>query len=316
MATSNSERRSICAAKILNGASLTPKEKGGTGVPPRSQPRRRRSVDDVADAEPDLLRVERLGLAADAEGVDPGARVADMQEAIAGVELEAVAEVEGDAGHDGPGEVVCRVARDRRRKLRPERSAGKRQAGDLAGVGVEMVLRDADAGADIGREAVPVAEIDVAVEEQRARLDLAVVDAVAVDVVRAGVDAEELGVVAPIRRHVGAEPVVDLITDTAADRPGFPQADAVEGQPGAERRLAGTGEVDPADVAAQVPAAAELRDDRPGRRRRRKIGRDGGCRKTKDDTDRPQGLQPAHDRFLSRTLNSARPGSAGAARVP
>src|SRR5215203_5904084 len=67
-----------------------------------------------------------------------------------------------------------------------------------------------------------------------------------------------------------------------------------------------------------LPAAAELRDDRPGRwrRRRRKIGRDGGCRKTKDDTDRPQGLQPAHDSFLSRTLNSARPGSAGAARVP
>src|SRR5215204_1943000 len=45
-------------------------------------------------------------------------------------------------------------------------------------------------------------------------------------------------------------------------------------------------------------------------------GGDGGCRKTKDDTDRPQGLQPAHDSFLSRTLNSARPGSAGAARVP
>src|SRR5215208_2538369 len=186
--------------------------------------------------------------------------------------------------------------------------AGKRQAGDLAGVGVEVVLGDADTGADIGREAVPAAEIDVAVEEQRARLDLAVVDAVAVDVVRAGVDAEELGVVAPIRRHVGAKPAVDLIADAAADRPGFPQADAVEGQPGAERQLAGIGELDPADVAAQVPAAAELRDDRPGRwRRRRKIGRDGGCRKTKDDTDRPQGLQPAHDSFLSRTLNSARP---------
>ena len=72
------------------------KEKGGTGVPPRSRPRRRRSVDDVADADPDLLRVERLGLAADAERVDPGPRVADMHEAIAGIELEAVAEVEGD----------------------------------------------------------------------------------------------------------------------------------------------------------------------------------------------------------------------------
>src|SRR5215208_6289788 len=182
--------------------------------------------------------------------------------------------------------------------------AGKRQAGDLAGVGVEVVLGDADTGADIGREAVPAADIDVAVEEQRARLDLAVIDAVAVDVVRAGVDAEELGVVAPIRRHVGAKPAVDLVAEAAADRPGFLQADAVEGQPGAERYLAGIGEVDPADVAAQVPAAAELGHDRPGRwrRRRRKVGRDGGCRKTEDDTDRPQGLQPAHDSFLSRTL--------------
>src|SRR3954468_15501046 len=82
MATSNSERRSICAAKILNGASLTPKEKGGTGVPPRAQPRRRRSVDHVADAEPDLLRVERLGLAADAEGVDPSARGQDLPQRL------------------------------------------------------------------------------------------------------------------------------------------------------------------------------------------------------------------------------------------
>ena len=162
-------------------------------------------------------------------------------------------------------------------------TADRRQAG--LGEAREHVAGKAGAGADEGRDAVPGAEIDVAVEEEDRRGEVALRRLVGhAGNAGAGIEVDAIVDLEALReavfaRDVGAQPAVELIADADAGKRARAEILAEEHR----RRLIGARELAvvvgaDADVAAQVPAA-ELD------RRRRIMDRGGGGRRSAASAD-------------------------------
>jgi hypothetical protein len=172
-----------------------------------------------------------------------------------------------------------------------EADAAGGAAGADVGQAEHLVTGEADAGADEGREAVPVAEIDIAVHEtdDRSELGFDEVDA-AIDLAREDVAFHglELGRRAVLGGEIGAEPVVELVAGAEPDEGLIGDQLVIEAVT-AGRADKGRVRVHAfdlieiegadADVAAKIPGAPDLdrrRAVRHGRRRREEIGRKRG----------------------------------------
>src|SRR5262249_40959098 len=114
------------------------------------------------------------------------------------------------------GEQVAETRHHRPRRRPPAVARNRRR--EQKSVGVEEVRRldvaVADAGADVWREAVPGAEIDVAVEQRRIRGQVR-----GHDLTGNGSIAAVFWLCAVVDGNVGAEPVV-LVTEAATDGTG------------------------------------------------------------------------------------------------
>ena len=147
---------------------------------------------------------------------------------------------------------------------------------------LDLGVREADPGPDIGGDAPPRADVGIGVEEPGEDVDAAALDVAAGGKIRARREPAEAARRALIDGHVEAQPRLDVVahTTTAPDGLLQPQADEwgtirigrVEPQAVArlvENRLG--------EVAAQVPAEADRLGD-GGWRGRQKV-RGPGCRR-------------------------------------
>src|SRR5437899_5432594 len=123
------------------------------------------SVEQKPNAEAgfvDGLVPEHYGVGAGA-GAITADNITKIEMAEANIDHPARGDLIGNARHCGPGKILLRAlahhASDRRR---------------IGGVDIVHALQPGDAGAaaDIGREAAPGAEVDIAVHQHRLRADL------------------------------------------------------------------------------------------------------------------------------------------------
>ena len=231
--------------------------------------------------------------------------------------------VEVETRHNRPGEVHLRIVAEiaRRRPGEPGIAVS-----DLALIGHsrDRVAREADAAADERRNAVPSAEIDVAIDQA---YDRRRVGAIKVEELRVVAEAAVVGEAWIIQRverlkvtaapvfqgHVAAQPRVDLIANADVEHRLRREAGIVE-------RLVGAGAVAAeqqrirhilqigcrraradADIAAQIPAVQFRGGDRRGLHRR------GGGRRSAADATRVSAstATPAKVRAFRLAMNSS-----------
>src|SRR6185312_5691934 len=132
----------------------------------------------------------RVGVFEHASAIDPG-------EAVAGVELQVAIEAIGGASHQRIGEAPV-----------PSALVAVVHAGELVPQVAPFHLGAADTRADIGRDAVPGAQVDIGVGQQHQRR---VGRGVLGNVGEVGGLAAEIRLEPVVDGQVGAEIVVDLV---------------------------------------------------------------------------------------------------------
>ena len=217
---------------------------------------------------------------------DAGFSLAEVEVAIAKLELQVLVDVVGDARHGGVGEAEfaggLREAISTAADAAVEAAIRRRDVDAAVPVGdvADVIVGGADAAADEGRQVVPGAKVGVGVDEEDRALHLAVIVVMVVElarhaVLRAGVialDRVELLRGAVFTRGVDPEPIVELVADTRPNerriadallvaskaRNGVAEIRARQFRAGvivkARPDVRAGGDAN-ADVAAQVPAA-------------------------------------------------------------